>query len=1336
MNLNTFRRCYDAAKPLAARCVATLIVAGLCYSAIAVAQDVVFKDGFEPEVLPPPGPVVGTLQLTSQSYASPAPTGTQIQSLSQLVESSTDYRYLQSDTSTLVRVTPTPVGYQHFVHFDRMHYAAGGDIEAPLTPVDLSLNTPENSTSGCEAADFNGFPVGHIALLQRGACDFSQKAANADRAGAVAVIIFNQGNTPDRSGRFYGTMSSTNVSYNGLLPVISTTFALGQEWASSPGDIFRLRLDAGMRSNAWELVPVMMKEGGSFGLYWIRNSETGQLLYAGDTIDYQGVQVRTVSFGDPDRDDQNGWWEFVDVNEFEARQSGAVRILNVGGGWLTAVYRGRNNVDLLMADYNSELCVGDVGCNQWYLDNQPKLPEPGSARVRSALGDVYLHMDNGELRADSIKPQWPGARWIFEHVPNTAYRRLLNAQTGEYLHTEFGTLQAGAIEPGWTSAMWLEEEVSQIVETNTPYSDTPIALASPQSPVFEYVTLRNVWTGELLVVNGTEVGAQGGEADKLNAIWYIEDTNLLAGGPIDTRVREVLGITTGRLIRSSEAAGLYSLSVTNAGLTNVYGIEHYINLRELDLSGNFLWQNLEPLSALTNLEFLNLSHNPLTNIDFLLDNPGLGGDDKVLLLRSNLSLKPRDSVDALYAKGVVVVPTPGKFAMHDSASNRIAWDGDGMIDPILTTNAGNWMVEYDPGSPATYGEDRYWIYNEGEGYMGYEEQNGSLEFTGEGRPNDAEWVFEFVDGQVGSSDRHSIRNVDLSGGGDQQYLLACSGKIDITADNCPRGIFYIERQVLNAEKQRANAAYYDPKFAKPPAGLTRIQHRQSRQFLYANSGQLNLGRVDEGSTQAQWQLIPVQYNTDYLYAVRNASTNEYMARGQDGTSVGVEPLPIGSGVPDAPEWAAVVENRRFLFDLDGIQTTLILPYQFDQQGVGLRGSFVDSEETLPELAFSALSRRGIVWNMDGGIPIPPAPIATPPGEPGFVEVRDAGLYITEWNIEYRVPGEVEGNYITVVRNNDQIEDRNGIVFMPENAYRIRVKATCIGCNPLEAETKAFTKRYDRPPNKCIQAAGTFANPHASNCEISEGSIIVFAMSAAEQSSCEIRTLIDYIPQLLEEPALQSMSEYLINGQFEKATSTLFNQGVMAPDFTDCGAPYEAMSFGAGAEGGLLWFEGGGEIGIVWGLSEDTLGALSYSGYGYGVGEAAGLPTRVVSLGAVANFGFWKTVPRNLPGKAIGLSLGASMDVAVDFEKLNKLKEVGVSVGVTLWFACDTGADVGGILINVPGECTFRDDATFSGFTLDFSVGVDKSLPLPETELPSISGGATLMTTCVPADDCD
>lgn len=99
-----------------------------------------------------------------------------------------------------------------------------GDVSAPVVPVDINLVPPRASTSGCEAADFAGFPSGSIALIQRGTCNFSVKALNAEAAGAVAVIIFNQGDTDLRLDAVSGTLGGTNVVD---IPVAGVSFADG-----------------------------------------------------------------------------------------------------------------------------------------------------------------------------------------------------------------------------------------------------------------------------------------------------------------------------------------------------------------------------------------------------------------------------------------------------------------------------------------------------------------------------------------------------------------------------------------------------------------------------------------------------------------------------------------------------------------------------------------------------------------------------------------------------------------------------------------------------------------------------------------------------------------------------------------------------------------------------------------------------------------------------------------------------------------------------------------------------------------------------------------------------
>ncbi|HEX5782761.1 MAG TPA: M28 family peptidase, partial [Solirubrobacteraceae bacterium] len=95
-----------------------------------------------------------------------------------------------------------------------MNYSASGDTDvATITTVDVKLDgdrtpTGNGSGSGCDAADFTGFPAGNIALMQRGSCAFALKVTNAQAAGAVGAIIFNAG-TPGNEGVVAGTLGET-----------------------------------------------------------------------------------------------------------------------------------------------------------------------------------------------------------------------------------------------------------------------------------------------------------------------------------------------------------------------------------------------------------------------------------------------------------------------------------------------------------------------------------------------------------------------------------------------------------------------------------------------------------------------------------------------------------------------------------------------------------------------------------------------------------------------------------------------------------------------------------------------------------------------------------------------------------------------------------------------------------------------------------------------------------------------------------------------------------------------------------------------------------------------
>lgn len=141
-------------------------------------------------------------------------------------------------SSSLAQTAPTPTTYVENTDYVPMEFTGPGDVTAAVTAVDINLVGDRASTSGCEDADFAGFPAGNIALIQRGTCLFADKVANAEAAGATAVIIFNQGNTPDREGLVIGTLGDFPAS----IPVVGASFANG-EALSQAGSIALVSVD-------------------------------------------------------------------------------------------------------------------------------------------------------------------------------------------------------------------------------------------------------------------------------------------------------------------------------------------------------------------------------------------------------------------------------------------------------------------------------------------------------------------------------------------------------------------------------------------------------------------------------------------------------------------------------------------------------------------------------------------------------------------------------------------------------------------------------------------------------------------------------------------------------------------------------------------------------------------------------------------------------------------------------------------------------------------------------------------------------------------------------------
>ncbi|WP_245584153.1 M28 family peptidase [Saccharospirillum impatiens] len=140
----------------------------------------------------------------------------------------------------LSSLAPTPTSYVWNEDVTYLSQTEPGNVSGTAQTVDLELGEGNASTSGCEIEDFDSFQSGNIALMQRGACSFQQKAENAATAGAVGAIIFNQGNAEDRQGLINATLGD---EYSGGIPVFFATYENGVTWAETDGLVLSMLAD-------------------------------------------------------------------------------------------------------------------------------------------------------------------------------------------------------------------------------------------------------------------------------------------------------------------------------------------------------------------------------------------------------------------------------------------------------------------------------------------------------------------------------------------------------------------------------------------------------------------------------------------------------------------------------------------------------------------------------------------------------------------------------------------------------------------------------------------------------------------------------------------------------------------------------------------------------------------------------------------------------------------------------------------------------------------------------------------------------------------------------------
>ena len=174
----------------------------------------------------------------------------------------------------------------------------------------------DSNTSGCEAADFPAATRGAISLVQRGTCGISNKLANAEAAGAVGVIMFNEGDSPERSNAGFRAASPTIE-----IPAVFSSFAVGKELydAYQAGDAPTVRLQTN-GVDVEHLYPQVVAE--------TRKGDPNHVVVAGAHLD-------SVTAGPGINDDGSGSaWQLElaeQISKLRAKPKHKIRFLWFGG---------------------------------------------------------------------------------------------------------------------------------------------------------------------------------------------------------------------------------------------------------------------------------------------------------------------------------------------------------------------------------------------------------------------------------------------------------------------------------------------------------------------------------------------------------------------------------------------------------------------------------------------------------------------------------------------------------------------------------------------------------------------------------------------------------------------------------------------------------------------------------------------------------------------------------------------------------------------------------------------------------------------------------------------
>jgi Zn-dependent M28 family amino/carboxypeptidase len=266
--------------------------------------------------------------------------------------------------------------------FRPLAFSGNGDVAAATRPVDLAAGAAA-STSGCEPADFAGFPRGTIAVVQRGTCPFRVKAENAQQAGAAAAVVFD----PAQPGVVSGTLGSPGIT----IPVLAVAPEVARELTgANAGQQARVRVDVETRSHPTS--NVLAERPGS-----------------GDRVVMVGAHLDSVTAGPGMNDNASGSATILEL----ARQLATTRpTATVRFAWWGSEELGllgsRHYLERLspsdrdrIALYLNLDMVGSRNVRRLVYDGAAPGAPPGSQVIQQVLTD-YLHSQNLAVGTTSL----------------------------------------------------------------------------------------------------------------------------------------------------------------------------------------------------------------------------------------------------------------------------------------------------------------------------------------------------------------------------------------------------------------------------------------------------------------------------------------------------------------------------------------------------------------------------------------------------------------------------------------------------------------------------------------------------------------------------------------------------------------------------------------------------------------------------------------------------------------------------------------------------------------------------------------------------------------------